>query len=353
MTTDIAANLRPAREPRVFDGAYTDEQYRRMLEAVRREGPWQPILAQHFASTEELIATMSGGLPDGVTPSLEMFLTPVFRGFLAEYGVCKHPELEDCFFNSDFLARVRDYWGAKYARPEQLMFNIQGPCHCYDPAHLDAVSFRGTHSRSTPIWLMNTMAKSGLFQDWLIKKAQVITWFYRGEIGGGFTYWPDGPHAQPKRIAAPMWNRAVVVQNEMMYHRGESNGPEHLRQPEGLALHSLFGADPDSATGWQITTDDRVIQKLPADEIRFLVHWGAEIYTDLDEMKKVMDHTDDLSIDMIIDRLISDMRGRGMTIEEPSDPLHDQAFIGALISTYDIGTPSIYPAEAPGPLQAA
>ena len=127
----------------------------------------------------------------------------------------------------------------------------------------------------------------------------------------------------------------------------------HLRQPEGLALHSLFGADPDSATGWQITTDDRVIQKLPDEEIRFLVHWGAEIYNDLDEMKKVMDHTDDLSIQQIVDILIEDLRARGIDIEEPSDPLHDQAFIGTLIATYDVGTPSIYPAEAPGPLQAA
>jgi hypothetical protein len=186
-----------------------------------------------------------------------------------------------------------------------------------------------------------------------VKKAQVITWFYKGEIGGGFTYWPEGPHRQPKRIPAPMWNRAVVVQNEMMYHRGEPNGPQEMRYPAGLALNSVIEADPQDNTGWRITTDGKVIQHIPADEIRFLVHWGAELYEDLAEMRKVMDHTDDLTIDRIIDMFIKDLAERGITYKTPADPLHDQAFITQLISVYDVGAPSIYPAEAPGPLQAA
>jgi hypothetical protein len=353
MSQEMAANLRPIAEPVVFDGAYTEDQHRRLLDAVRRDGPWKLIIAQHFDSAEELIATVSGAMPEGIEPTLDMFLTPAFRGFFAEYGVCKYPELEDCFYNSDFIARARDYWQAKYVRPEQLMFNIQGPADNLDPAHLDGVSFRGTHIHNTPVWLMNTMAKSGLFRDWLIKKAQVITWFYEGEIGGGFTYWPEGPLEQPRRIAAPMWNRAVVVQNEMMYHRGEANGPLEMRHPQGLALNSLIEADPQNASGWQITTDGEVIQRIPAREMRFLVHWGAEIYEDLEEMKKVMDHTDDLTIERIVDMFIRDMRERGIQCSEPGDPLHDQAFIAQLTSVYDVGTPRIYPEEAPGPLQAA
>ncbi|NND66903.1 MAG: hypothetical protein HKN19_04870 [Halioglobus sp.] len=345
--------FRPVGEPLVLDGAYSDDQHARLLQAVRDNGPWKLILAQHFASVEELIATMSGAMPEGVTPTLDMFLTPAFRGFFAEQGVCKHPELEDCFYNSDFMARTRAYWNAEYVRPEQLMFNIQGPADNLDPGHLDAVTFRGTHGRSTPIWLMNIMGKSGLFQDWLLKKAQVITWFYKGGIGGGFTYWPDGPHGQPKRIAAPMWNRAVVVQNEMMYHRGEPNGPDEMRRPDGLDLHSLIEADPDEATGWRIRNDDKVIQHIPEQEIRFLVHWGAEVYEDLDEMKKVMDHTDDLDTQRIVDIFIQDLKQRGIKCTEPADPLHDQAFIMQLVDVYDIGAPSIYPPEAPSPLQAA
>lgn len=353
MTADIASNIRPIAEPRILDGVYTEDQHRRLVEVVRREGPWQLILAQHFASAEEVVATLSGSLPEGVTPTFDMFLTANFRGYLGMNGTCLYPELEDTFYNSRFLEQARAYWDAKYARPELMLFNIQGPANSNDPAHLDAVSFRGISMRNTPIWLMNTMGKSGLFNRWLNKKAQVIAWFYQGNIGGGFTYWPDGPQAQPKRLAAPMWNRGVVVQNEMMYHRGEAAGPVDMRHPAGLSFNSLLGADPKVADGWQITTDGQVIQRIPANELRFLVHWSAEVYADLAELKVVMDQTDDLTHERVFDMFIQDLRRRGIAFEVPSDPLHDRAFIHLLTSVYDPGAPRYYPAEAPGPQQSA
>ena len=353
MVHDIAETLRPIAEPVVLDGVYSDDQHRRMVDVVRQNGPWSLILAQHFKSAEEVVATLSGAMPEGVELSFDMFLTPVFRGYFAKNGTCLYPEIEDAFYNSRFLEMARSYWGAKYARPESMLFNIQGPAGSHDPAHLDATSFRGITMKNTPIWLMNTMNKSGLFAHWLHRKAQVITWFYQGRIGGGFTYWPAGPLEQPKRLAAPMWNRGVVVQNEMMYHRGESNGPEDMRFPRGLAFNSLFGADPASSGDWQITTDGRAIQTVPPEETRFLVHWGAEIYMDMDELKVVMDGTDDLSHERVFDMFIADLRARGLTFPMPTDPMADVAFIRLLTKTYDVGTPRIYPAEAPGPQQAA
>ena len=89
---------------------------------------WTLILAQHFKSAEELIATTAGMVPEGVTPTLDMFLSPVFRGYFSYGGVCIRPEIEDCFYNTKFLALVRDYWKAEYAEPEGMLFNIQGPC---------------------------------------------------------------------------------------------------------------------------------------------------------------------------------------------------------------------------------
>ncbi|HSB97133.1 MAG TPA: hypothetical protein VLC91_11830 [Spongiibacteraceae bacterium] len=351
MNIELANSLRPVAEPRLLDGVYSDDQHRRLLEAVRREGPWQLILAQHFSSAEEVVATLSGGMPEGIKPTFDMFMTAAFRGYLAEHGTCLYPELEDCFYNSGFLAQARSYWNAKYAQPTMMLFNIQGPANSHDPAHLDGVNFRGLTHANSPIWLANTMGKSGLFKPYLKKMAQVITWFYPGKIGGGFTYWPEGPLAQPKRLAAPMWNRGVVVQNEMMYHRGEANGPLEMRHPQGLAFNSLFGADPDVADGWQITTDGKVIQRIPAQETRFLVHWSADVYEDFAELKKNMDHSDDLTHEQVFDTFVKDMRARGLKFDVPSDPLHDGDFIKLLNQTYDVGTPRIYPPEAPGPQQ--
>jgi hypothetical protein len=148
-----------------------------------------------------------------------------------------------------------------------------------------------------------------------------------------------------------MWNNGVLVQAEMMYHRAESNGPLDMRHPDGLAFNSLFGADPEVSDGWQITTDGKVIQRIPANETRFLVHWSADVYEDYAELKKTMDHSDDLGHDQVFDIFIKDLRARGIKFEMPSDPLHDAAFVNLLTQTYDVGTPQIYPLEAPGPQQ--
>jgi hypothetical protein len=349
VSEDLVSLIRPVAQPRVIDGAYSEDQHKRLVEFIRGAGPWQMILAQHFASPEEVVATTSGSVPEGVELTWDMFLTPNFRGYLAKYGACLHPELADCFYNLKFLELVRSYWGAQYAVPENMLFNINGPCGSNDPAHIDATSFRGVNQRNAPIYLLNTMSKSQLFRKWQARKAQVVTWFYKGSIGGGFTYWPEGPLEQPARIAAPMWNRAVVAENEMMFHRAEANGPADQHKPEGLAFNSLFGADPDVAEGWQITTGAQVVQKIPAQEMRLMVHWGADIFMDYAELKMVMEHTDDLTLDQVFDTFIKDLRARGHVFEVPSDPLRDKAFIRLLTSVYDPGVPRIYPAEAPGP----
>jgi hypothetical protein len=345
-----ASVFRPVAEPQVIENAFSPDQHARMLDVVRREGPWSLILAQHFNSPEEVIATTSGMIPEGFTPTWDMFLSPVFRGYFAKSSTALYPEIEDCFLNTKFLDLVRGYWGAKYATAENMLFNIQGPANGGGSPHVDATRFRGISMHDTPIWLMNTMVKTGLFERWRAKKAQVITWYYTGKVGGGFTYWPEGPQEAPRQIAAPMWSRAVVVENEMMFHSAQSNGPSAMRHPVGLDIGSLMSADPQNSKGWQITTDGHVIQQIPEEEFRFLVHWGADIYMDMDELKRGLDHTDDLSHDQVFDMLIADLRQRGEAFEVPTDPLTDQKFIGTLTRVYDPGVPAIFPPE---PVEAA
>jgi hypothetical protein len=97
----------------------------------------------------------------------------------------------------------------------------------------------------------------------------------------------------------------------------------------------LFGYDP-SDDSWAVTTDDKVIKRYRPEQIRLLVHWSAEVYSDMDEVRKVMDHTDDLTHERVVDTLLADMRARGVQVVTPSDPLHDVDFIQALMHTYDI-----------------
>lgn len=346
--------LKPVAPPREIDRPFTEEQKRRLLDVVHDKGEWKLILAQHFPNPESLLATFAGGFPEGFTPTLDMFLTPTFRGFYANYSAVLYPEIHDLFYNETFLAHARSYWGAQYAKPQMMLFNINGPCANSDPGHLDTPSFRGIRYENSPTWLCSIMGRSGLFQDYLIKMAQVITWFSH-DANSGFTYWPNGPLAAPARVQSPIYNRAVVVQNEMLVHRGEASGPVERRRPAGLAFDSVFTGEAGDPDGWIVKTGDQVIERYHTDDLRFLVHWSAEVFEDFAELKKNMEGTDDLTHEQAIDTLIKDVRSRGIAIETPSDPLNDPAFIRALNAAYDFGGPAQYPAEAQvdSPLAAA
>lgn len=331
---DIDAVLRPVAPPMVVEGVYTDDQYDRLLGVVKRHGPWPTVTAHHFQSVEELIATSSGIVPKNHGLTLDSIATANFRGFLAENSCLYFPELHDCFYNARFLDLAKQYWGAQYAKPTLMLFNLSGPHHSGLSAHLDAVTFRGVRIENTPVWMQNIMAKSGLFREYVVKMAQIVTWFWLGEEGT-FTYWPDGPLGEPQRIEHPMWNKGVVVQNEMMFHRGDPVGRPDERTIVGLAHRSKLGyrAEHDD---WAITTDGEVVHTYQPRNTRFLVHWNAELYADRHEAKLVMDHTDDLTHDRVVSTLLADMRAKGVQVAEPSDPFHDDDFIRALTSTYTI-----------------
>jgi hypothetical protein len=331
---ELVRALTPISPPQVLDDVYRDDEYQRLLGVVQQHGPWPTIQAHHFQSVDELIATTSGVVPKDHGLTLDSIATAQFRGFYGQNSVCFYPEIEDIFYSGRLLGTVKSYWKARYAKPTMMLFNVCGPHQSGLSPHLDATTFRGVRYENSPVWLQNIMAKSGLFTDYIVTMAQVITWWYRGEAGT-FTYWPEGPLRPPKVLATPIWNRGVVVQNELMFHRGDPVGRPEERAIEGLRHRSRFAYLPDEGE-WAITTDEEVIRRYASEQIRLLVHWNAEVYRDMDEVKKVMDHTDDLTHEQVFDTLIADMRSKGVAVEEPSDPLHDDDFIHTLLSTYTI-----------------
>lgn len=164
--------------------------------------------------------------------------------------------------------------------------------------------------------------------------AQIITWWWAGE-NGTLTYWPDGPLGPPKVLEHPLWNKGLVVQNELMFHRGDPVGPYDSPTIDGLKNRSMMGYDADAGL-WRVTTDDETLATFPPEQVRLVVHWRAELYEDMDELKKVMDHSDDLTIERAVGMLLDDMRSKGATLAEPSDPLNDPDFVSSLIKTYTI-----------------
>ena len=78
---ELSDVLRPASPPREIDNIYTEDQQERLLDVVRTEGPWKLIIAQHFASADELMATMSGAFPGGIYPLARLVSDPDVSGF--------------------------------------------------------------------------------------------------------------------------------------------------------------------------------------------------------------------------------------------------------------------------------
>jgi hypothetical protein len=118
------------------------------------------------------------------------------------------------------------------------------------------------------------------------------------------------------------------------------------RRPAGLDIRSVLGVDPETKDGWRITTGDVVNQRIPAEELRFLVHWGARLFTDFEELKITFDHTDDIAAETAIGILIDDMRSRGVPFEIPTDPMNDRGFVRLVSQVYDIGGPTNIPPDA-------
>jgi hypothetical protein len=130
-----------------------------------------------------------------------------------------------------------------------------------------------------------------------------------------------------------------------MFHRGDSVGRPDERVIEGLKHRSRMSYDT-VGDRWEITTDGAPIRTYEPAQIRFLAHWNAEVYADMNDVRKVMDHTDDLTHQMVVDRLLTDMRSKNITAKEPNDPLHDLDWIQALTRTYTIAPTTDWNAAA-------
>ena len=336
-------DMRPVAPPRLIDEAYSPAQHAAVMDVIRDHGPWPMITKGRFRNIEQVAASTSGRIDPDI--SLESFITPQFRGWFASHGACYHTELDEIFFDPRLRGFVRDYWGAEFARPTFMFFGLSGPFENVDRGHIDGVNFRGVGKENTPLWIMSLMGKSGLFDRWQIKMAQVVAWWSHCEVGG-FTYWPDGIAGAPKRVEAPLWNKGLVVQNECMFHRAESSGPPERRNPPGLTFDTELGVDPRDRDIWLMKTGDLVNDRFRTDELRLMLHWNAEVYWDLDDLRLHSDHRDDLTHEMVAEIFIADLRKRGIPFEVPSDPYNDMPFIAALNDAYDPGLPRIYPENA-------
>ena len=316
------------RRPIVLDSAFDDPDAIRAL--IPRHAPYWPVM-RYVARGSEMKAVGGAGGP--------VFVPPWFRGDWA-YGEPLVEGADAVLGSASFRDAAAELFEAEIVAPQVVYLNLMGPMPSSGAPHVDVPAFRGLDRREMPVWLLHVMHRSGLFARWKIDIATAVAWFYEGE-GGAFEYWADGPLAPPNRIVAPLSNRAVVGDNDVMFHRVGPIGKPGSAMPKETTLDSELRPDPESAADWSIVDSGREVARYALEDLRFSISWKAACFADASAAGVWREHEDDLDVETAVNRLLRALADAGESMPRPAEPLRDDAFIGALSQLFPIPTPSV------------
>jgi hypothetical protein len=329
--------MRAPRRPILIDSVFEDVEPIRALFA--RHAPYELLQGRRQVMSSAVEQAAIVGTP--ITQALREVssqhgserrdLNPVFRG----YWVLGEPVVEGVDWILEYPklhAAARELHDAKIVRPNEIYAHLV----CPEPRiaagpHVDIPNFRGMGRRDYPTWLLVNMRRSGLFDRWHIPVATAVMWFYEGR-GGEYEYWANGPEDPPSRTAPPFSNKAVVGENDTMFHQGQpplcdEDGPE-------LGMTSTLHTDDGSV--WTIMDGDRPVSRHARSDIRFALSWSAQVFTDEDSARAADEHQDDLNLETVVSTFVADLERRGIDVDAPGDPLHDEDWVTAVANAYRI-----------------
>lgn len=330
---ETAPLIRPATimaKPVFIDPAFDDPEA--VLALVRSSGPYSLLYsAEGYAR--------AGGAE------------PWFRGTRGQWvkgsKEVRVPEALPFFENPRFIAAAKESFGAGVVRPESMKLNLNGPMGP-GAQHRDVCRFRGATHADFAHWVPVAMHHSELFGRWSVPVASALTWFYRG-VGGGLEYWPEGPQRPSARVEPPLWNVAMVCDNEYMFHRVEGIGlPAAWIAPGQMSGHEDLAWSADG--GWDMTEAGRVVRRFAESEIRLSILWKAYAFKDETAAAVFDAHTDDLTPEIIVEVFSADLKARGVAFELPARPLEDRGFRDLLLATYPPAAERYFPEARREPL---
>ena len=192
--------------------------------------------------------------------------------------------------------------------------------------HTDVPEFRGVSRKNLPQWLLVVMHHSGLFERWRLRIATGIAYFQDSE-GGALRYWPDGPEAAP--VTRPVRaNTALVLDTDSVFHGVDPVGAGVEAPPVRAGATLVAGEDGR----WTLADPDgAVIDRFDWADLRYSVSWKAYCFADEAERALWADHSDDLTADTVVERLVDDLVERELS---PSDPSRDRDLGLLLIDTH-------------------
>jgi hypothetical protein len=287
-----------------------------------------PALAQRYDAAANFVRT---GGRFGRTEPVEVAAarTNYFRETYFYGDHVTVPGIEPLVHHDGFTEAARAIHGRPVVVPAIVYANILLPGQEL-AVHTDVPEFRGANRRTTPQWLLVVMHHSGLFDAWRMPIATGIAYFGQAE-GGELAYYPDGA-AGPPATFAPHHNTAAVLDTDTIFHgvdrvAGEHDGFASLRP--GMRLHH------QGQGRWRVGDVEYA-----TDDLRYSVSWKGYCFADDAERDAWAEHHDDLTLDVILDRLVADLLERGRIDERPDD-----LRLGRLLIDEHIRFPEAVPAD--------
>jgi hypothetical protein len=242
-----------------IEKAFDDSHLIRAL--VERHGPYRALASY-------LPASAIRGERRQAAPGATL---PWFRGTWAANGRSLVEGAAPILQNARFREAASRVFGAEVI-PSTIAVNVNGPMPA-SGIHVDVPGFRGISRDRYPLRLLQAMASSGLFESWRIVEAGAVVWFYDG-VGGEYEYWPDGLSGPKRSMRAPLTNRAIVADNDRMYHRIGRIGEVDAKIPS-ISAEAHIAHVPGN--GWVISDGGRDVQYYSDEQIRISILWKGRV----------------------------------------------------------------------------
>jgi hypothetical protein len=302
----------------VFDPLLEGEAAEAML-AIRRSFPgygmysnegfdtgYAPEIPQRFCAIRAFIKASSEA-EDAEPFKALAARTNYFRETYAYGDEIKAPGIEGFFHHEGLRAAAAELYGNPVIVPAIAYANILVPGQVL-AMHTDVGEFRGANRKVVPQWLIVVMHHSRLFEEFRMKIATMISYFGDNE-GGALRYLPDGIDG-PAAHFETRHNTGLLLDTDSVFH-----GIERVHGTDEDAVKRLrpgMHLIPKAGDQWEVVDGTDVVATYPEEEIRFSVSWKAYCFADEAEHERWRRHDDDLSIDVILDRLEADLRERAI-----------------------------------------
>jgi hypothetical protein len=237
----------------------------------------------------------------------------------------KYPEADPVLYHEAFISGARELLDRPVVVPVAALANLYVAGQWLGP-HTDITEYRGINRSTTPQWLLICMHHSRLFDEWRLRIATAVNFFNVCE-GGEFRFYPNGA-AEPPVITAKRNNTALLMDADSIFHEVRPVYRPDGRQAPLLRGQILkFGDDRK----WHVINGEgEVIETYDWGGVRFTVSWKGYCFRDEAEQRAWAEHSDDLSMEFILERLTDDLLERGLLkVRNPDNVTMARAIVDA------------------------